>query len=159
MFGFLPGCCVFFVRAVILMVFAGCGAVFMLLAVAGAYATACYWAYLFEPLLDKWSPELHCRDINTDIMPMDAQQHSTPANTNYYGTTQTMGSSPSQQPYQSLDSSAQPVGTSPVGLPTYTAQHQLNASSADIPTHYDYSQLQQQVSQGVEMGMVNMNYQ
>ncbi|KFH15728.1 multi-pass transmembrane protein, partial [Toxoplasma gondii TgCatPRC2] len=144
----------------ILMVFAGFGAVFMLLTVAGAYATACYWAYLFEPLLDKWSPELHCRDINTDIMPTEGSQQAatcaSPTGTGYYGTNQTIGSAPGAV-YQPLQTGLSPDALGRMGsMGNYVAQPE---GGMEIPTQYDYSQLQQQVSREVEMGVVNPNYQ
>ncbi|KEP60061.1 UNVERIFIED_CONTAM: multi-pass transmembrane protein [Hammondia hammondi] len=144
----------------ILMVFAGFGAVFMLLTVAGAYATACYWAYLFEPLLDKWSPELHCRDINTDIMPTEGSQQAvtcaSATGTGYYGTNQTIGSAPGAV-YQPLQAGLSPDALGRMGsVGNYVAQPE---GGMEIPTQYDYSQLQQQVSREVEMGVVNPNYQ
>ncbi|PFH37537.1 multi-pass transmembrane protein [Besnoitia besnoiti] len=147
----------------ILMVFAGFGAVFMLLTVAGAYATACYWAYLFEPLLDKWSPELHCRDINTDIMPTEGVPAAgqAAAGTDYYAG-QTM--SPHGSAYQPLQTAGSVgtlgrIGSQTGGGGTMSGYGSQLSGEENIPTHYDYSQLQQQVSRDVEMGVVNPNYQ
>lgn len=104
----------------------------MLLFTAGAYAVACYWSFLFEPLLLEYSPKLHSRDINTDIVPedgIDGRQAAEAAAPQYYNT----------QTYTSMPS-----------MPR-------EGAAAEIPTHYDYSQLQQQISQGLEMGVVTSN--
>lgn len=119
------------------MIFTGYGAVFMLIFTAGAYAVTCYWSFLFEPLLLKWAPQLHSRDINTDIMPTESRPQGTYQPAPEY--------SPEQQPHYI---NTQTFSSMPGG-----------AQGADIPTQYDYSQLQQQVSQGIEMGVVAPTYQ
>ena len=119
------------------MIFTGYGAVFMLLFTAGAYATTCYWSFLFEPLLLKWTPQLHSRDINTDIMPTEGR---------------------AQGGYQTApEYTEQP----PAYINTQTFSSVPGGAQApqDIPTQYDYSQLRQQVSQGIEMGVVAPSYQ
>lgn len=138
-------CVSFFVCvSVLTMIFTGYGAVFMLLFTAGAYVVTCYWSFLFEPLLLKWAPQLHSRDINTDIMPTEVPPRA-PAPYNHqqeYGAEQ-------QPHYINTQTFSSMPGAAAGGT----------QAAADIPTQYDYSQLQQQVSQGIEMGVVAPSYQ
>ena len=136
--------CLFVCFSVLLLMFTGYGAVFMLLFTAAAYGVSCYWSFLFEPLLLKWAPQLHSRDINTDIMPTEsdaaaaaaAQQQQQQGGVGGYMQDQ-------QQPPHYINTQ------SFSNIPGVSA-----AAAADIPTQYDYSQLQHQVSQGIEMGVV-----
>ncbi|ORM39338.1 uncharacterized protein BXIN_2941 [Babesia sp. Xinjiang] len=50
----------------LLMVFTGYGALFSLFLLA-AILSATVWSFSFEPLLEKWSPSLHSRDVNADF--------------------------------------------------------------------------------------------
>ncbi|GFE54264.1 conserved hypothetical multi-pas transmembrane [Babesia ovis] len=50
----------------LLMVFTGYGALFSLFLLA-AIMSATVWSFSFEPLLEKWSPSLHSRDVNADF--------------------------------------------------------------------------------------------
>ncbi|KAK2195800.1 Protein of unknown function DUF3273 [Babesia duncani] len=52
--------------AELLMVFTGYGALFSLFLLA-AIISATVWSFSFEPLLEKWSPSLHSRDVNADF--------------------------------------------------------------------------------------------
>ncbi|KAL8440026.1 hypothetical protein Efla_002374 [Eimeria flavescens] len=136
--------------SMLMLIFTGYGAVFMLLFTAGAYAVACYWSFLFEPLLLKWTPQLHSRDINTDILPTESgsRQQQNP-NSHYVQQQSDYQQQPhfiNTQSFSSLPGGAA-VGGSQAG------------GAGDIPTQYDYSQLQQQVAQGIEMGVVAPAYQ
>ncbi|KAL8451039.1 hypothetical protein Emag_002912 [Eimeria magna] len=138
----LAGC------SMLLMMFTGYGAIFMLLFTAGAYAVTCYWSFLFEPLLLKWTPQLHSRDINTDILPTETRQPNP-----YHQQQPEFTQAQQQQPHYI---STQTFPSMPGG----GAGSQTGAGGApDIPTQYDYSQLQQQVAQGIEMGVVAPGYQ
>lgn len=122
--------------------FTGYGAVFMLLFTAGAYAVSCYWSFMFEPLLLKWAPQLHSRDINTDIMPTDSK----PQQQSQYQPAAEFAPEQQQQPHF-------------INTQSFSSMPGAVQATADIPTQYDYAQLQQQVSQGIEMGVVNPSYQ
>lgn len=50
----------------LLMVFTGYGALFSLFLLAAIVSTT-VWSFSFEPLLEKWSPSLHSRDVNADF--------------------------------------------------------------------------------------------
>lgn len=54
--------------AELLMVFTGFGSLFSLLLLVSILC-ATTWAMSFEPLLEKWSPALHSRDVNADFAP------------------------------------------------------------------------------------------
>ncbi|CDJ45528.1 hypothetical protein, conserved [Eimeria tenella] len=128
--------------SMLIMMFTGYGAVFMLLFTAGAYAVSCYWSFMFEPLLLKWAPQLHSRDINTDIMPTDSK----PQQQSQYQPAAEFAPEQQQQPHF-------------INTQSFSSMPGAVQATADIPTQYDYAQLQQQVSQGIEMGVVNPSYQ
>lgn len=54
--------------AELLMVFTGFGSLFSVLLLV-SIISGTVWSMSFEPLLEKWSPALHSRDVNADFMP------------------------------------------------------------------------------------------
>ncbi|EAN33999.1 hypothetical protein TpMuguga_01g00761 [Theileria parva strain Muguga] len=57
--------------AELFMVFTGYGALFSLFLLLANFSGT-LWAFSFEPLLDKWSPSLHSRDVNADFVTDDS---------------------------------------------------------------------------------------
>ncbi|GBE60252.1 hypothetical protein BOVATA_017450 [Babesia ovata] len=62
----------------LLMVFTGYGALFSLFLLA-AIMSATVWSFSFEPLLEKWAPSLHSRDVNADFADDAYEQGYEPA--------------------------------------------------------------------------------
>ncbi|KAF8817674.1 multi-pass transmembrane protein, partial [Cardiosporidium cionae] len=121
----------------LIMVFSGYGAFFTIFWIA-SLAVATRWSYLFEPLLESWSPELHSRDINSDILPELPVDDASLKDQRY-------GPSDATQ-YM------------PTGSMQYSQDPRATANVSELPTSYDYSQMTQQVRNDNEMGVVGTSY-
>ncbi|KAF8819227.1 multi-pass transmembrane protein [Cardiosporidium cionae] len=113
----------------LLMIFSGYGAFFSLF-LLGAVISAAMWSYSFEPLIEKWSPSLHSRDINADVMPENTTTESIDKNEEI--------------------NHAQTI-------PAALATGGINGDT-EIPTSFDYSHLNRQVQQDVELGIMGTDY-
>lgn len=139
--------------AELLMVFSGFGAFFSIL-LLGAVISATIWAFSFEPLLEKWSPELHSRDINADVLPEVKMDDGNYQEENGYGG---YNPNPEHEGYGE-EMVAQNMNMND-GYHDNSNVYEQNMYSPNdgIPTTYDYSQIKGQVQQNAEMG-VSENY-
>lgn len=140
--------------AELLMVFSGFGAFFSIL-LLGATISGTIWAFSFEPLLEKWSPELHNRDINADVLPevkndVDPNYQEEGEYAPYNPQTDNLGYGEEMVQQHMPDG-----GYAPDVSIAY--EQNVYAPNDGIPTTYDYSQIEGQVQQNVEMG-VSDNY-
>ncbi|KAF8822760.1 multi-pass transmembrane protein [Cardiosporidium cionae] len=115
--------------AELLMIFSGYGAFFSLF-LLGAVISAAVWSYSFEPLIEKWSPSLHSRDINSDVMPENTTA-------------------------ESIDKQDEMYAAQAIPAPFATGGF---SGDTDIPTSFDYSHLNKQVQQDVELGIMGTDY-
>lgn len=139
----------------LVMVFTGYGAfysVFMLC----ASISATLWAFSFESLLERWTPELHSRDINADILPEPKDTSDIGGTEGETGGIEMGGFGGGAGDFDNSNYTATTIPRNSGGLGGgVEGNYGGTVGNADIPTSYDYSQLQQQVSQGVEMGVIN----
>lgn len=140
--------------AELLMVFSGFGAFFSIL-LLGAIISATIWAFSFEPLLEKWSPELHNRDINADVLPevkndADPNYQEEGEYAPYNPQADNMGYG-EEMVQQHIPDSGYVQG----GNIAY--EQNMYVQNNAIPTTYDYSQIEGQIQQNVELG-VSDNY-
>lgn len=142
----------FFLAAIseLAMVFTGYGAFYTLFMMA-ASISACIWAYSFEPLLEKWTPELHSRDINADILPEEGTEMM-----DSVGVSGGLRGDVTGEGNEFCDVSTA-VRDPTDATKTYTRSHEVPSifQNNDLPTSYDFSEMQKQISQGIQMGVVN----
>lgn len=141
--------------AELLMVFSGFGAFFSIL-LLGAITCATIWAFSFEPLLEKWSPELHSRDLNSDVLP--EMKHGDEGNayneeTNY----EQYNANPENNEYGEEMMQQNTSVKYMTEMPNAYDGNMYGQTNA-IPTTYDYSQIEGQLKQNIEMGVSENNY-
>ncbi|CBZ51373.1 conserved hypothetical protein [Neospora caninum Liverpool] len=158
--------------AELFMVYTGYGAFFTLLLVAALIVTV-NWAFQFEPLLEKWSPDLHSRNLNENMLPFcdvgtesEASApvtHQATSGTLAYGPTRYLTRELPVDDASSLHRSASVLSghrtagyseSGAVGVPLSTFSSSVPGVN-EMPTAYDYSALHQQIANsGVEPGLV-----
>ncbi|KFG59042.1 glideosome-associated protein with multiple-membrane spans GAPM2B [Toxoplasma gondii RUB] len=158
--------------AELFMVYTGYGAFFTLLLVAALMVTVS-WAFQFEPLLEKWSPDLHSRNLNENMLPFDKvgnnsetsgpYTHQATMGTAAYGSGRCLTGEFRVEEMPSMQRSASVLGrqqtggiseSAVVGVPLSTFSTSMPGAN-EMPTTYDYSTLQQQIAtSGLEPGLV-----
>lgn len=135
------------------MVFSGFGAFFSIL-LLGAIVCATVWAFSFEPLLEKWSPELHSRDINADVLP-EIKHEDEQCAYNEENIYEPYSVNPDNVEYGE-EMVAKNMNEKYIDGNTYDSN--IYSANNGIPTTYDYTQIEGQLKKNVEMGVTENNY-
>ncbi|PFH36015.1 glideosome-associated protein with multiple-membrane spans GAPM2B [Besnoitia besnoiti] len=142
--------------AELVMVYTGFGAFFTLFLVAALIVTV-NWAFQFEPLLEKWSPDLHSRNLNENMLPF-AETPSEKMTVG--GDQQSVSSMPAfgTARYTTreipMEGGSSPQHSTSLGVPLSTYSMSMPGVN-QMPTTYDYSALHEQLaSGGAEPGLV-----
>ncbi|CAD49269.1 hypothetical protein PFAG_00810 [Plasmodium falciparum Santa Lucia] len=139
--------------AELIMVFSGFGAFFSIL-LLGAIVCATVWAFSFEPLLEKWSPELHSRDINADVLP-EIKHEDEQCAYNEENIYEPYSVNPDNVEYGE-EMVAKNMNEKYIDGNTYDSN--IYSANNGIPTTYDYTQIEGQLKKNVEMGVTENNY-
>lgn len=118
-----------------------------------ALLVAYRWAEAFEPLLERWSPELHTRRLDENILPNPRQ--GAPGGPPKEGETYTYSAlpiategSPGGGHHPPLSSRASTARTR--ALETFASYRSSQSGIDGLPTTYDYEVLQQQIRSHTE---------